>query len=208
MGAPDVVLASASPRRRELLAALGITPRVMAADVDETALPGEGPRELVARLADAKARAVAARLTAPLVASTDASASIDAAAQPLVIAADTVVVIDGVVLGKPSDQREAAAHVARLAGRTHEVYSGHCLRRGEGVALHVERTLVTFRALSRDEIEGYAASGEGDDKAGAYAVQGRGIALVERIEGCYSNVVGLSLPSVVRMARALGVDLG
>lgn len=204
MVAPDVVLASASPRRRELLAALGLTPRVMAADVDETPLPDEAPRELVARLADAKARAVAARLTASPGASGDAGED----TLPLVIAADTVVVIDGVVLGKPSDRHEAAAHVARLAGRTHEVYSGHCLRRADGVALHVERTLVTFRALSRDEIERYAASGEGDDKAGAYAVQGRGVALVERIEGCYSNVVGLSLPSVVRLARALGVDLG
>ena len=197
MQAPEVVLASASPRRRDLLAALGVAPRVLAADIDETALPGEAPGDLVARLADAKAAAVAAGLGAT-----------DADAQPLVIAADTVVVIDGVVLNKPSDRAESAAHLTRLAGRTHQVLSGHCLRRAGRAELHVERTLVTFRALDGDEVARYVESGEGDDKAGAYAVQGRGVALVQRIEGCYSNVVGLSLPTVVRLARALGVRLG
>ena len=192
-----VVLASASPRRRDLLAALGVTARVIAADVDETALPDEAPRDMVTRLAGAKAAAVEAAL-AP-------SGADDA---PLVIAADTVVVVDGAVLGKPVDRADATAHLGRLAGRTHEVLTGHCLRRAGRVELHVERTLVTFRALGCNEVARYVDSGEGDDKAGAYAIQGRGVSLIERVEGCFSNVVGLSLPSVVRLARELGVRLG
>lgn len=197
MRAPDVVLASASPRRRDLLAALGVAARVIAADVDEAPLPGEAPLALVRRLACAKADAVRAGLDAG-----------DAGAAPLVIAADTIVVLGDEVLGKPRDRDEAAAHVRRLAGRRHEVLTGHCLLRGDRVAQHVERTLVTFRSLDADEVRRYVASGEGDDKAGAYAVQGRGVTLVERIEGCYSNVVGLSVPTVVRLARSLGVRLG
>ncbi|TVR86494.1 MAG: septum formation protein Maf [Trueperaceae bacterium] len=202
--AADVVLASASPRRRDLLAALGVAVTVMAADVDERALPGEPPPALVARLAAAKAGAVQARLAALRGAAADGPDGAD----PLVIAADTVVVVDGEVLGKPADAAERRAFIERLAGRSHVVLSGHCLWRGQDTRAHVERTVVTFRSLDERDVAAYVASGEGDDKAGAYAIQGRGAGLVERIEGCYSNVVGLSLPTVITLARALGVRLG
>ena len=201
MSASDVVLASASPRRRDLLAALGVAVRVMPADVDERALPGEAPPALVARLAAAKAGAVHSRLTA-------LGSAGDDGAGALVIAADTLVVVDGEVLGKPADAGERRTFIERLAGRSHVVLSGHCLWRGQHTRSHVERTVVTFRPLDEDDVAAYVASGEGADKAGAYAIQGRGAGLVERIEGCYSNVVGLSLPTVITLARALGVRLG
>ena len=194
----DVVLASSSPRRRDLLAAIGVQARVLAADVDEAALPGEDAEALVARLAAAKAEAVSARLRA----------AADPMASALVIAADTVVVLGDQVLGKPVDAGEARAFIERLAGRSHLVLTGHCLRRDGARAARVQRTEVTFRALEDDEVVRYVASGEGDDKAGAYAIQGRGGGLVERIHGCYSNVVGLSLPTVITLARSLGVRLG
>ena len=201
MLAADVVLASASPRRRDLLAALGIAARVLPADVDERALPGELPPVLVARLAAAKAGAVQARLAALREGEPD-----DAA--PLVIAADTVVVVDGEVLGKPSDEAESRRFVERLEGRSHVVLSGHCLWRGQRSRVRVERTVVTFRPLDDADVTAYVASGEGMDKAGGYAIQGRGAGLVERIDGCYTNVVGMSLPTVITLARALGVRLG
>lgn len=198
----DIVLASASPRRRDLLAAIGVQARVLPADVDEVSLPGEDAEALVARLAAAKAEAVAARLGAA------AEAAGERVASPLVIAADTVVVLGDRVLGKPADASEARAFIACLAGRSHLVLTGHCLRRDDALAARVERTQVTFRPLDDDEVVRYVASGEGGDKAGAYAIQGRGAGLVARIEGCYSNVVGLSLPTVITLARSLGVRLG
>ena len=198
----DIVLASASPRRRDLLAAIGVQARVLPADVDEASLPGEDAVALVARLAAAKAEAVAARLRAA------AEAAGEPVASPLVIAADTVVVLGDRVLGKPADASEARAFIACLAGRSHLVLTGHCLRRDYALAARVERTEVTFRPLDDDEVVRYVASGEGGDKAGAYAIQGRGAGLVARIEGCYSNVVGLSLPTVITLARSLGVRLG
>lgn len=198
----DVVLASASPRRRELLAAIGVRARVLPADVDEAPLPDEGAEALVARLAAAKAEAVAARLRAV------AEPAGGPVAAPLVIAADTVVVLGDHVLGKPADADEARAFIERLAGCTHLVLTGHCLRRDDALAARVVHTRVTFRALDADEVTRYVASGEGSDKAGAYAIQGRGAGLVVGIEGCYSNVVGLSLPTVITLARGLGVRLG
>ncbi len=194
----DVILASASPRRRDLLATIGVQARVLPADVDETPLPGEGAEALVARLAAAKAETVSARLRA----------AAEPAASPLVIAADTVVVLGDHVLGKPADASEARAFIERLAGRSHLVLTGHCLRRDDALAARVACTQVTFRALDDDEVARYVAGGEGGDKAGAYAIQGRGAGLVARIEGCYSNVVGLSLPTVITLARSLGVRLG
>jgi len=194
----DVVLASASPRRRDLLATIGVQARVLPADVDETPLPGEGAEALVARLAAAKAEAVSARLRV----------AAEPAASPLVIAADTVVVLGDHVLGKPADASQARAFIERLAGRSHLVLTGHCLRRDDALAARVACTQVTFRALDDDEVARYVAGGEGVDKAGAYAIQGRGAGLVARIEGCYSNVVGLSLPTVITLARSLGVRLG
>ncbi len=195
---PPIVLASASPRRRELLAILGVQARIVPADVDERVLPGEGAEALVARLAGDKARAVAEHC---------ARDPIDRDHAPLVIGADTVVVIDGEILGKPTGPREARAFIERLAGRSHLVLTGHCLRRGDGSASRVVSTVVTFRELDELDVQSYLASGEGEDKAGGYAIQGRGAGLVAAIEGCYSNVVGLSLPTVIALARSLGVRL-
>jgi len=186
----DVLLASASPRRRELLAGLGLNVVAHAADIDETVAEGETSEDLVARLAATKAAFVAARKPGELV-----------------IAADTVVVIDGAITNKPADAAENRSFLERLSGRTHEVFTGHALRLGGRSDDVVVRTLVEFRPLEEEEIENYVSTGEGLDKAGGYAIQGRGAALIRRIEGCYSNVVGLSLPTVVESARRLGVRL-
>ena len=190
--APALVLASASPRRRELLAGLGLTFEVDVPDVDEAQLDGEAPEAMVVRLASAKALAVARRR---------------APARPLVIAADTTVVIDGEAIAKPRDVTEAAAFVARLAGRTHVVHTGHALRVGDREAIALRTTHVRLRALDEREVRAYAATGEGLDKAGGYAIQGIGATLIDGIEGCYGAVVGLSLPAVVLAARELGVRL-
>ena len=188
---PPLVLASGSPRRRELLSGLGLRFEVRSADVDETPFPAEAPERLVARLGAAKADHVAAGLDG----------------EALVIAADTEVVLDGEVLGKPADEAQNRAYLRRLSGRTHDVITGHSLRLGARSADRVISTRVTFRELGEREIERYAATGEGLDKAGGYAIQGRGAALVPHIEGCYFNVVGMSLAAVVDLAGALGVEL-
>ena len=189
-GTVRVVLASQSPRRRDLLALVGITHEVRPADVDESVRPGETPDAYVRRLAGEKARAVAGALGDP-----------DAA----VVAADTTVVIDGEILGKPADAAEARAMVRRLAGRTHEVYTGMAVVRGGRAADAVERVAVTFRALSDHEIAAYVATGEPMDKAGAYGIQGYGATVVERIDGDYFAVMGLSLVRTVALLGAVGV---
>ena len=183
-----LVLASASPRRRALLASLGLTFEVLPADVDETPRPREGPQELVRRLSEAKA---------------------DAVARPdaLVIAADTVVVVDGVVLGKPVDEAQNRAFIEKLAGRAHEVHTGHVLKRGERRVTEVVSSSVVFRALSAREIDWYISTGEGLDKAGGYAIQGFGAALVWEVHGSYFNVVGLSVAHMIEMSKRLGVPL-
>jgi septum formation protein len=187
---PHLVLASASPRRRELLAALGLTPPVRPVDIDETPLADEPADDCVLRLARAKAAA---------------------ACKPgcLVLAADTLVVQDGVILGKPTGAREARAMLARLAGRRHLVHSGVAVRDGDrnSVASAVETTRVTLAALTPGQIADYVATGEPLDKAGAYAIQGLGALFVERIDGNYSNVVGLPLPLTRRLFAELGFDL-
>jgi septum formation protein len=190
VSAPAIVLASGSPRRRDLLAALGLDFEVRPAEVDESPLPGESSAELVARLSWIKASTVA---------------SVRPGA--LVIAADTVVVLDGEVLSKPVDAAENRTFIARLAGRRHRVLTGHTLMLGGRCAGEVCRTEVEFRPLDAAEIERYIASGEGLDKAGGYGIQGLGASLVPRIEGCYFNVVGLSLATVVACASRLGVAL-
>lgn len=186
----SIVLASASPRRRELLASLGLTFTVEPADVDEAVLPGERPEHLVSRLATAKAEALA-----------------DRHPEALVIAADTTVVVEGQVINKPTDAAENAAFLRLLSGRTHDVYTGHALRLGAASEGGVVRTRVRFRRLTDGEIDRYVRSGEGLDKAGGYAIQGLGAAHVAEVEGSYTNVVGLSLPAVVEAARRLGVEL-
>ena len=205
--APPLVLASASPRRRELLAGLGLSFEIDVPDVDESPLVGESPDAMVMRLARAKARAVATRRAATGVPVGAASAPARPIPVPLVIAADTTVVLDGQALAKPRDVAEAAAFLTRLAGRTHLVHTGHALRLGAREATALRSTAVRFRALDAREIDDYAATGEGLDKAGGYAIQGIGATLIDGIDGCYGAVVGLSLPAVLLAARELGVRL-
>ena len=185
-----LVLASASPRRRELLAGLGVEFTVQSADIDESVLPGERPEALVGRLSTAKAETVAAEYP-----------------DAFVIAADTVVVLDEDILGKPKDKTENERFIRRLANRTHEVYTGHALFYRGRLDLTVKCTEVTFRALSDDEVHAYVATGEGLDKAGGYAIQGYGAALIPHIKGCYFNVVGLSVATLAERAKVLGVRL-
>ena len=187
-GAPlRVILASQSPRRRELLAVVGIAQEVGRAYVDESPLPGEAPVPHAERLARAKADTLARRHP-----------------DALVVAADTVVVIDGDILGKPRDAAHARAMLARLAGREHTVVTAVAVSRGDRVASAVERVLVRFRPLSDAEIAAYVGTGEPMDKAGAYGIQGYGATIVERIDGDFFAVMGLPLATVVRLARELG----
>lgn len=190
VGRPHVVLASASPRRTDLLGQLGVTFDVVPADIDETPLGGEGPEALAGRLALGKARAVAA-----------------AHPDALVIAADTVVALGGRLLEKPASEEENREFTRALAGRQHDVFTGHALLFGGAEETIVVRSGVRFRSLTDAEVSWYAATGEGRDKAGGYALQGKGAVLIEGIEGCWSNVVGLSLPNLVLAARRLGVEL-
>ncbi|MDR1648705.1 MAG: Maf family protein [Synergistaceae bacterium] len=171
-----IVLASGSPRRRELLKGLGWDFETAVSEIDESALPGETPEALCVRLAEAKAAAVA-----------------ESRKNALVVGADTIVVVDGEVLGKPRDRPESLSMIRRLQGRAHEVLTGLALIWEETAARGLERTTVRFRPLNDAALQAYADTGEGMDKAGAYAVQGKGALLVSAIEGDYFNVVGLPL---------------
>lgn len=187
----DIVLASASPRRRELLARLGIAFQVVPSDADETLLADETPQAHVIRLSRAKAWEVAAR---------------PGQAGRWFIGSDTVVVRDQVVLGKPADAAAAAAMLASLSGREHRVISGYAVHdrlNGRTLSAAVV-TRVFFKDLTSREIEGYIASGEPFDKAGAYAIQGIGAFMVPRIEGSYTSVVGLPLCEVIAALEELG----
>ena len=182
-----LVLASASPRRAELLTTLGLRFDVRTADVDESVHDREAPSAYVERVALAKAAAIAA-------ADTDA----------LVVAADTTVVLDGRILGKPADADAACAMLDRLSGRAHEVLTGVAVARGSDVHGIVEVSRVWFRSLGRAEIEDYVATGEPLDKAGSYAIQGLGGAFVERTEGSWDNIVGLPMAVVARLLAERG----
>ena len=186
---PGVVLASASPRRADVLRMLGLRFSVMPADVEERRNGGERPRCYVERLSRAKVAAIAG-----------------APAGALVIGGDTIVVIDGRVLEKPRDAAEAARMLWSLSGRTHTVYSGLAVAVGARVASNVVAARVTFRDLTREVIDAYAATGEPLDKAGAYGIQGRGAALVERIEGDYYAVMGLSAAALAGLMREVGYE--
>jgi septum formation protein len=194
---PRLVLASASPRRRELLASLGLEFEVRPVDLDETPRPGEAPEAYVARLAREKA-AAALQLGGR-------------GPGELVLAADTVVVLDGELLGKPADPAEARAMLRRLAGREHTVHTGVELAEdtGSGVrrAAAVATSRVRIAALDDPTIAWYVATGEPLDKAGAYAIQDLGALFVEAVDGNYTNVVGLPVPTVWRLFRELGEDL-
>ncbi|MCY3966717.1 MAG: Maf family protein [Acidobacteria bacterium] len=188
-GAAQVVLASGSPRRRELLESLDLDFTVRPAAVDETPNPGERPRDLVRRLAREKAEA-------------------QAEDGEWVLAADTIVVENGDVLGKPKDRDQAREMLQRLQGRWHLVLTGVALKPPKGDTLHaVESTRVLFAELTSEQIDWYADTGEPDDKAGAYAVQGLGSLFVLEIDGNYSNVVGLPLPTVRQLFEGAGSDV-
>jgi septum formation protein len=183
-----VILASQSPRRRELLSLVGIEHEVQPADIDETPWPNEEPVSHTERLARGKAQVIAAR-----------------APDALVIAADTIVVIDGAILGKPADIAEARAMLRRLSGRTHEVCTAMAVACSDRVESAVVRVPVRFRALDDDTIARYVNTGEPMDKAGAYGIQGYGATIVEHIEGDYFAVMGLSLVTVVQLAERMGM---
>ncbi len=188
MTSPRVVLGSASPRRRELLTLIGIPHEVLPADIDETEHEAEAPAAYVERLAREKAAAVA-RL----------------APDALVIGADTTVVIDGAILGKPADDADAARMLKRLSGRSHTVYTAIAVQRSGRVESEIEVVSVSVRPLSDEEITAYIATREPMDKAGAYGIQGFGATIVERIDGDYFAVMGLSLVRLVRLMARVGV---
>ena len=179
-----IILASASPRRRELLGQLGLTFSVQVSEIDETVLRDELPEALVKRLAIEKAKAVFSFGT-------------------VVIAADTVVAIDDKILGKPQDDDEAVGMLRSLSGRSHHVYTGFCVYDGEKLVAETVATEVVFAEMSDDEIARYVASGEPMDKAGAYGIQGGAARFVSEIRGDYYNVVGLPL---CRLATVLKKD--
>jgi septum formation protein len=185
-----LVLASQSPRRAELLRQAGIPFVVRVAPVDENPLPGERPEDYVVRLAETKAMAV------------------EAAPEEIVLGADTTVVVGGAMLGKPASPAEARHMLVRLAGRRHQVLTGICLRHSGQVVCDWAATQVWFSAMSRREIREYVSSGEPMDKAGAYAIQGLASRYVERIEGCYFNVVGLPVALVYHHLRVLKKSAG
>ena len=189
MTPPRLVLASSSPRRRELLTLIGIPHVVLPADIDEAPYPNELPPVHAERLAREKAVVIAAR-------ETDA----------VVVAADTIVVVDGDILGKPRDEADAAVMLRRLSGRVHVVLTAVAVAREQTVVSGVESVDVTFRSLSDDEIGRYIATREPMDKAGAYGIQGFGATIVDRIDGDYFAVMGLALGRMVRLLASVGVD--
>jgi septum formation protein len=191
MTSPRVILASQSPRRRELLTLVGIPHTVQPADIDESYLPGEEPAAHAQRLAREKAMVAAAG---------DPDA--------VVIGSDTIVVVDGDVLGKPRDEAHAAQMLTRLSGRSHVVMTGIAVRwRGEERSA-VEMVGVTFHALTVQDIQAYIATREPMDKAGAYGIQGFGATIVERVDGDYFAVMGLPLQRMVRLMSELGLRYG
>lgn len=186
-----LVLASASPRRRELLTQAGLDFEVHPAHINEDLRPGEGPTGYVTRLALEKAEAVYQKLSADR---RDAESLV-------VLGADTTVTLDDHILAKPEDAADAARMLRLLSGRTHRVITGIALVTAQGSEVAAEITAVEFSALSEEEIAEYVAGGEPMDKAGAYAIQGRAARWIPRIEGCYFNVVGLPLARVAAMLR-------
>jgi septum formation protein len=183
-----IILASQSPRRRELLTLVGIPHEVVPANIDETVLPDETPASHAERLARSKAERVAAREPAAVI-----------------IGSDTIVVLDGDILGKPVDAVEAARTLERLSGRTHTVLTAVAVAHGGRTVSGVESVEVTFRHLNARQIESYIATGEPMDKAGAYGIQGYGAVIVERVHGDYFAVMGLALGRLVGLLEQVGV---
>jgi septum formation protein len=186
---PVICLASNSPRRRELLSQIGVSHIVMAADIDESVLPGESPRTYVLRLAREKALAI--RSTGQ---------------QLPVLAADTTVVVDGRVFGKPRDRADAISMLSELAGRAHEVLTAVALARAQDVNARLSSNTVCFRRISQEECAAYWETGEPRDKAGGYAIQGLGAVFVESLSGSYSAVMGLPLFETGELLQAAGIQ--
>jgi septum formation protein len=201
MSDKSIYLASRSPRRRELLRQIGIAFEVIQLraapqrhiDVDETPHVAEGPDQYVVRLAREKALSAAGMVQARRLATRPA------------LAADTTVVCDDEILGKPADAADAARMLGRLAGRAHRVLTAVAVARGDAVDVRLSESLVWFRALAADEIRRYVATGEPTDKAGGYAVQGRAAAFITRIEGSYSGIMGLPLAETADLLRSHGI---
>ncbi|MEX2157670.1 MAG: Maf family protein [Gemmatimonadales bacterium] len=187
MNPPPIVLASGSPRRKQLLEMLRIPFRVIPPDVDEHVLPGEPPNAYVTRLSRAKAQAVVSR-----------------APGDLVLAADTTVVIENEILGKPGSPQDAVRMLERLQGRTHEVLTAVAVARDGELAQALDVSRVTFRPVDRATLEAYVATGEPLDKAGAYAIQGLGAPLIERVEGDFFGVMGLPLRLALDLLARFG----
>lgn len=185
-----IVLASQSPRRRQLLGQMGLEFTTQSPEIDESAFHGRDARDLVETLSREKARWVARQQTP----------------DTLVIGADTVVVLDGAILGKPRDGAEAQAMLAALSGRDHQVFTGVTLCQGDRILTQAEETQVTFRPLTSQEIRQYVSTGEPMDKAGSYGIQGYGCLLVEGIRGDYFNVVGLPVCRLGRMLARFGIE--
>ena len=187
-----IILASASPRRKELLEKLGVSDlRIRPAKGEERMPDTDDPEEIVRALSRQKAE----------------EAARGAGADDVIIAADTIVWLDGQALGKPRDEADAKAMLRRLSGRTHSVFTGVCVVRGGELLSEAEESLVRFREMSEREIAAYVASGEPMDKAGAYGAQGLAGLFVERIEGSFSNVMGLPLCRLGNMLKKVGVEL-
>jgi septum formation protein len=186
---PDIVLASASPRRRELLERLGLVVQVEPVDLDETPLPDEAPRLYVARLARDKGAVALSRLTGD---------------DPPVLSADTAVVSGADILGKPRDGADAAAMLGRLAGRRHDVITAYAIRHRGSLIERLVVTAVTFRLIAPAEIDAYVASAEWQGKAGGYAIQGIAAVFATEVKGSITNVIGLPLAEVIADLRAAG----
>lgn len=182
----EIILASQSPRRKEIMEGAGFSVRVVPSDVEENADKSLKPEDLVQSLAAQKARAVAAGHP-----------------DAVVLGADTLVVLDGALLGKPKDEADAYGMLKSLSGRAHEVYTGFCLVKAGKVLCGVDCTKVFFKPLSDSEIEAYIKSGEPMDKAGAYGIQGLGMRFIPRIEGDYYNVMGLPIVKVCEALKEL-----
>ncbi|MBS0365136.1 MAG: septum formation inhibitor Maf [Proteobacteria bacterium] len=193
MSAPVLCLASMSPRRRELLTQIGVAHRVHAAHVDESVRTGEAPGEYVQRMAAAKAQAVYAQ-------------AVHGHLRPLpVLGADTAVVIDGAICGKPAGEADSLAMLRRLSGRTHQVLTAVALLAPSGASRAMSTSEVVFREIGPQECNAYWRTGEGHDKAGGYAIQGLGAVFVRHLAGSYSGVMGLPLFETSQLLRAAGI---
>jgi septum formation protein len=185
---PDLILASASPRRRELLETLGLVLAIAPVDIDETARESEAVRDYAVRVAGEKCDAAVAR---------------QGTTELAVLGADTVVALGNEILGKPADEAQAEAMLQRLAGRRHEVLTAYRIRLGERMVERLVSTFVTFRSIDAKEVSAYLASGEWRGKAGAYAIQGIAGCFVTEVRGSFTNVVGLPVAEVIADLRAL-----